>query len=201
MKAAHEAMRSLLTIALSPQVMATRLRQAFATVTTTAGLPPRTPRPLFVKNGHALFREGMTCGRYAGGTETVPRTTRFPPAWPERSRPTIPVQLTVGGAFALAAIAAKVIAPARANNAIAAPVRVIVVRTLTRWGCESAAPRGPRIRAVVVDATSACPGRILALTAAPELRHVAAIPDALESTVIAPERRIPTCRQAVVKRI
>ena len=62
-KGAHGAIRSALTMALSPQVIAARVRHAFGTLTSTGGAFPRTARPALRQVIHGLVCVGWTCRR------------------------------------------------------------------------------------------------------------------------------------------
>jgi hypothetical protein len=96
----------------------------------TGGDPPRISSPALVQCVHGPVRLGKTWGRYAGGTETTPRTIRRPAARPDRTCRTIDSHDTVGcGEGADRPTAPVSAASARAAIRAAIRMRVITVYT------------------------------------------------------------------------
>ena len=118
---------------LFPQVIAARVRQARGTLTVTSGAPARTTSPAFRQYGHCRFPDETICWRNAGGTETTPSTTRYPPPLPDLTRRITSSQGTVRGAVSGAALT---VAPAGSASATAtrAATRLIAPEACTLTG-------------------------------------------------------------------
>lgn len=109
----------------SPQPILTRVRQAFGTRTWTGGESPRITSAALRQYRHGRRPVGTTWRRYAGGTETTPSTSRYPPLRCGNLESRMIVSHdTVDGGSAGAERAAEPVSAARARATMSDPIRM-----------------------------------------------------------------------------